>query len=160
MTTLRSNKVLADAGVILVEGLSTQVLRRPAATGSKLYVTFCRVDAVDRRLSELTLRQKLQRQLSKAGVQLTDLTHPFDIGGVYACFVGVTSAGKAVRAGGDSQAPLLQATQEMQEMQMSFNLQYLQLQSQMQNENRQFTMVSNIMKTKHDTVKNSISNVR
>jgi uncharacterized protein YukE len=49
---------------------------------------------------------------------------------------------------------------EEQEMQMSFNLQYLQLHNQMQNENRQFTMVSNVMKTKHDTVKNSISNVR
>ena len=59
-----------------------------------------------------------------------------------------------------SSSELLDATREMQETQMSFNLQYLQLQSQMQNENRQFTMVSNIMKTKHDTVKNSISNVR
>ena len=46
------------------------------------------------------------------------------------------------------------------EAQMSFNLQYLQLQSQMQSENRSYTAVSNIMKTKHDTVKNSISNVR
>ena len=62
--------------------------------------------------------------------------------------------------GGDSQAQLLQATRNMQEMQMSFNLQYLALQSQMQHENRSFTTVSNIMKTKHDTVKNSISNIR
>ena len=46
------------------------------------------------------------------------------------------------------------------EHQMSFNLQYLQLQSQMQHENRSYTAISNIMKTKHDTVKNSISNVR
>jgi len=52
------------------------------------------------------------------------------------------------------------AAQQMQETQMSFNLQYLQLQNQMQNENRQYTAVSNIMKTKHDTVKNSISNIR
>ena len=43
---------------------------------------------------------------------------------------------------------------------MSFNLQYLQLQETMQNENRHYTMVSNIMKTKQDTVKNSISNIR
>ncbi len=43
---------------------------------------------------------------------------------------------------------------------MSYNLQYLQLQNQMQNENRQYTMASNIMKTKHDTVANSISNIR
>jgi hypothetical protein len=58
------------------------------------------------------------------------------------------------------QGALLQATKGMQETQMSFNLQYLELQSQMQNENRSYTAVSNIMKTKHDTVKNSISNIR
>ena len=61
---------------------------------------------------------------------------------------------------GTSQSQLMQATKNMQEAQMSFNLQYLQLQNSMQNENRQFTMVSNIMKTKHDTVKNSISNIK
>ena len=55
---------------------------------------------------------------------------------------------------------LVEATKQMQETQMSFNLQYLQLQSQMQNENRLYTAISNIMKTKHDTVKNSISNIR
>ena len=55
---------------------------------------------------------------------------------------------------------LMNATKQMQETQMSFNLQYLQLQSQMQHENRSYTAISNIMKTKHDTVKNSISNIR
>jgi uncharacterized membrane protein YheB (UPF0754 family) len=59
-----------------------------------------------------------------------------------------------------SDSALLNATRQMQETQMSFNLQYLQLQSEMQNDNRQYTVVSNIMKTKHDTVKNSISNIR
>jgi hypothetical protein len=65
---------------------------------------------------------------------------------------------KVVKAG-DSRA-LSKAIESMQETQMSFNLQYLQLQSQMQHENRSYTAVSNIMKTKHDTVKNSISNIR
>ena len=65
-----------------------------------------------------------------------------------------------IASGDDSQSQLLAATQQMQETQMSFNLQYLQLQSQMQNENRSYTAVSNIMKTRHDTVKNSINNVR
>ena len=46
------------------------------------------------------------------------------------------------------------------EMNQSFNLQYLELQQAMQDENRQFTMVSNIMKNKHDTAKNSINNIR
>ena len=63
-------------------------------------------------------------------------------------------------SGSGGQDQLLNATKQMQETQMSFNLQYLQLQSQMQHENRSYTAVSNIMKTKHDTVKNSISNVR
>jgi hypothetical protein len=58
------------------------------------------------------------------------------------------------------QSQLLNATKQMQETQMSFNLLYLQLQSQMQHENRSYTAISNIMKTKHDTVKNSINNVR
>jgi hypothetical protein len=49
-------------------------------------------------------------------------------------------------------------TKQMQETQMSFNMQYLQL--QMQNENRAYTAISNIMETKHDTVKNSISKIR
>jgi hypothetical protein len=61
---------------------------------------------------------------------------------------------------GESQSNLLSATQQMQETQMSFNLQYLALQDDMQNENRQFTMVSNIMKTKHDTVKDALGNIR
>lgn len=74
----------------------------------------------------------------------------------------VTSLGfaeKSVEAGGIDNE-VLQATKQMQETQMSFNLQYLQLQSQMQHENRSYTAISNIMKTKHDTVKNSISNIR
>ena len=73
--------------------------------------------------------------------------------------LGTLSAELAVNLA-ERQADLLRATQALQETQMSFNLQYLQLQSQMQEENRSFTAVSNIMKTKHDTVKNSISNIR
>ncbi len=46
------------------------------------------------------------------------------------------------------------------DMQMGGDLQYLQLQQDMQHENRQFTMVSNIMKVKHDTAKSSINNIR
>lgn len=62
--------------------------------------------------------------------------------------------------GSNAPSLLLVATKKMQETQMLFNLQYLQLQSQMQHENLSYTAISNIMKTKHDTVKNSISNVR
>lgn len=37
---------------------------------------------------------------------------------------------------------------------------YLNLQMQMQDENRYYTTMSNTMKARHDTVKNSISNLR
>jgi hypothetical protein len=52
------------------------------------------------------------------------------------------------------------AAKQMQELNMSFNMQYLMLQQKMQADNRQFTTLSNIMKTKHDTAKNAINNVR
>jgi hypothetical protein len=46
------------------------------------------------------------------------------------------------------------------ETQMSFNLQYLQLLSQMQALNGDYEALSAIFKTKHDAVENSIGNVR
>ena len=64
------------------------------------------------------------------------------------------SGGDAIEnlaSGGDTGATLLQATREMQEMSQQFNLQYLQLQQNMQNENRKFSALSNVMKTKHDS---------
>ena len=63
-------------------------------------------------------------------------------------------------AQGDSGAIMMQATREMQEMNQQFNLQYLNLQQDMQQENRKFTAISNVMKTKHDTAKSMIQNVR
>ena len=45
-------------------------------------------------------------------------------------------------------------------MSTSFSLQYLALHQAIEEESRRFTLVSNIMKTKHDTAKNSISNIR
>jgi hypothetical protein len=55
---------------------------------------------------------------------------------------------------------LMDQTKSMQEMQMSFNLQYLNLQNKMQGENRQYSTISNVLKAKHETTKNSIGNIR
>lgn len=55
----------------------------------------------------------------------------------------------------------MQKALEKQVMLSSRSLQVIrQLQEQMQAENLSYTQISNIMKTKHDTVKNSISNIR
>ena len=70
------------------------------------------------------------------------------------------AGGQAAGGSGNSGMDMLNATKNMQEMAQSFNLQYLQLQEKMQSENRSFSTVSNVMKTKHDTAKSSISNVR
>ena len=51
-------------------------------------------------------------------------------------------------------------SKQLQEGQAALSLQYVQLQSQLQEDNRLYTAVSNIMKTKHDTVKSSIQNIR
>ena len=70
------------------------------------------------------------------------------------------SVGAAAAGGGSSTDQLLQATKQMRETQMSFNLQYLQLQSQMQKENQQFETVSNVLKSKHDAAMAAINNIR
>jgi hypothetical protein len=60
----------------------------------------------------------------------------------------------------DSQENLMNSTREMQEMNMSFNTAYLEIQNKISHENRQFTLLSNIMKNKHDTAKTAINNIR
>ncbi len=65
------------------------------------------------------------------------------------------SAGKAPGDPG-----VVAAQKQLMEMNQSFNMQYLGLQQQMQDESRRFSLLSNIMKTKHETAKNSIGNLR
>jgi hypothetical protein len=42
----------------------------------------------------------------------------------------------------------------------AFNLYYLQLQEEISAENRQYSALSNVLKARHDTVKNAIGNIR
>ena len=89
------------------------------------------------------------------------------VGSTAVAGTGVTTSGTSSMdavanqaTSGNPNAQLLMATQQMQEMNQQFNLQYLQLQEGMQAENRQFTALSNVMKTKNDTAKNSLSNLK
>jgi hypothetical protein len=81
--------------------------------------------------------------------------------------VAQTALGSSARASSLSQEPtstadsqLMQAAVSLMEMNQVFNLQYLMLQQKMQLENRQYTTLSNVMKTKHDTAKNALSNLK
>jgi uncharacterized protein YcgI (DUF1989 family) len=107
---------------------------------------------------DIEAAQALHSELDASQARGVELSQQL-IQGVDALGQAVTSFIAAV-AGASSQSQLLDATKQMQETQMSFNLQYLQLQSQMQHENRSYTAVSNIMKTKHDAAKNALNNVR
>ncbi len=49
---------------------------------------------------------------------------------------------------------------ELQKTLLSFNLQFIKLQNQTLNMNNQFEMMLKIMKTAHDTIRNTISNIR
>lgn len=52
------------------------------------------------------------------------------------------------------------ANQQFMELQRSYNFQYLQLQNKISKENREYQLLSNIMKKRHDTAKNAINNMR
>lgn len=65
-----------------------------------------------------------------------------------------------MRMSSGSQKEVIELATEMQKMNMSFSLQYLGIQQKIQSETRQFTILSNIMKVKHDVAKNAINNIR
>jgi hypothetical protein len=48
----------------------------------------------------------------------------------------------------------------MQRESQAFNLQLLNLQEDVQQENRRFTTLSNVLRAKHDTAKAAVSNIR
>lgn len=146
--------VLAVAGLALALTGSTDQRQGQAARASGLDPAI--VKAVNETGPDLEKLAESHRSLMKAVGELE---------GLYAQLsrkaeeVSRLAAG-AQKTKGDAAGRLFEAAREMQEMQQSFNLQFLALQEAMQKENRQFTMVSNVMKTKHDTAKNAINNVR
>jgi hypothetical protein len=67
---------------------------------------------------------------------------------------GVTGAAAA-----GTQGDLIEATRALQQEAQAMNLQYLQLQEQMQRESREYTALTNVMKVKHDSARAAISNI-
>jgi hypothetical protein len=75
----------------------------------------------------------------------------------------VARAASVVKAGKSDPASLTalqQAVQQLQQVQANSSLQFQQVQSQMQTADREYFAVSNAIKAKSDTVKNSINNMR
>jgi hypothetical protein len=69
------------------------------------------------------------------------------------------AGGAAGAASATSETDVLAATRALQQQSQSDNLQYLQLQEDMQRENRQFTTLSNVLKVEHDSARAAIQNI-
>jgi hypothetical protein len=84
--------------------------------------------------------------------------------------LAVTPLASPVAAGGTAENPLggagtgtggeVPAVEQSLAQSQAFNLYYLQLQEQLASENRSYTAMSNVLKARHDTVKNAIGNIR
>ncbi len=92
------------------------------------------------------------------------LQHFNELSSLYTTLAAQTSDGPTLGtssgASGGSEQDLMNATQQMQETQMGFNLQYLMLQENIQNDAREYAALSNLMKTKVDTMKNILDNTK
>ncbi len=73
---------------------------------------------------------------------------------------GGFSGGVGTGSGSGDAWELLQAQQVMSNESFALNYAYVGLQKEMEQESRQFNLLSNIMKSRHDTAKASINNIR
>jgi len=63
-------------------------------------------------------------------------------------------------AAGTSGNSQYDAMRQLQEQSRDMNMFFLELQQKMQAENRRFTTVSNVLKSRHDTARSAINNIR
>lgn len=94
-------------------------------------------------------------------------TNPFDVGGATPAYTGgATPAPTGVAASGSTPFPLENASQDFLEKDYILNkmhsdsLNMLVLQAQVQQQNRQYTMVSNMLQSRDRTLHNLIQNMR
>ena len=59
-----------------------------------------------------------------------------------------------------SEQTTIDQMRELQTQSQTFNMQYMALQEEVQQENRRFSTVSNVLKAKHETAKSAIGNIR
>jgi len=105
-------------------------------------------------------RFDLLRSAAQIVSELMPELTPQELASVTEYALASIAAADSAAAGNPGSLSPANATQSMQETQMSFNLQYLKLSQAMQAEGRSYALISNILKAKHDTLKNSIGNVR
>jgi ABC-type transporter Mla subunit MlaD len=109
---------------------------------------------MDQQRTDLTTLDASHQRYREAAESLATLYRRLN---EHASAVVKAAAATPGRAGGGS----LQAEiDDMRDAQTRFDRQFQALQQVMQDESRRFTALSHVMKTRHDTAKNAISNVR
>lgn len=154
LKAFQSKKPLAGTGVVLVEGTSAETLREPNATPPKICVILQQLDRARSYWSESALQKDLALHLPKVGVPVSNPSYVCILAGTHAAFVGVA----APAATGGSALTL--ASIALKELNQELKPDGMNLQEKMQLESRVFTSVSNVLKTRHDTAKNTINNIR
>jgi hypothetical protein len=86
-----------------------------------------------------------------AGLNVT----PEGPGGAGSVSIGTGPAGSLATVGGDAGGSIDTTLQQAAQM----NLYYLQIQQQVDAQNRTFTALSNVLKTEHDSAKSAIGNI-
>lgn len=154
LTAFRSKPSLAGAGVVLVEGSTTETLRVASALSPRICVVLQQLDPLRSYWYVNTLTHELTLQVPKVGVPLNSPRYVCLVNGSHAAFVGSLTAGTGATSA------LTSAAAALQEVSQELKSNETTLQLAMQRENLVFTSVSNVLKTRHDTAKNSINNVR
>lgn len=85
---------------------------------------------------------------------------PLMSGAVRGARSGLGQGGGAGYGGGGGEDSTFDQVRALQEQAQAFNLQYLAIQEQVQQENRRFTTLSNVAKAFHDTNKAVLQNIR
>lgn len=118
------------------------------------------LDKLTARVRQELFAAPLRGNLLSSAAQIVGRTIPGLTAPEAASLAEFTLGGIAAATQGGAQAGLLSAARKMHEAQIGFNQQFLQLKVKLQSESQSFTAISGIMRTKHDTVKNSIGNIR
>ena len=139
MTDIRSTEPARPVDVH-VESTRTRVTPQPAASRFR--------DVIDGGASGLL-----------SGVESASAMVP---GGsvVSAAVRGARTGAAGEAAEGPGGGPGAGGLENLQQTMMMDNMEYLRIQQQMQAENRRFSTLSNVMKARHETAKNSINNIR
>lgn len=73
---------------------------------------------------------------------------------------GAARAGSSLTTGGGEAVQGEEALKQLHEQRVQDDLKLLALQTQIQQQNRQVSLVSNVMRAKHETAKSAIANIR